>query len=430
MASLRTASLDDHARSGIHRICVAQLGARMYYGVPSALHTAHRLEQLFTDLYCFEPMRSILDSLCTTLPIVPLRSFRGRAASKIPDSLVKSFPWLGLRSAYSVKRCKTDNDRMEVWLKWNRRFCESTYRSLPDSQSGVYGFNSASVELFRSIRTGEHSERRLYLEQTIAPRLHEHALVQAERQRWPGWESMDLDNSVVQRFAEREAEEWQLADVVLAPSAFVRKSLLDLGVPVHKIVLMPYGVPEVLNVQARSLSARDKSRPVHVGFVGSVGLRKGIQYFTEAASLVSGSKFKFLCVGPWYLKEEILPAVGKHVHLVGRVTRSEMASVWDSIDVCVLPSLCEGSATVLLEAMSRGIPCIATENAGSVIENGVDGDIVPIRSAEAIAGSLERLCSSPDRYAAYSRSCLRTISRYTTSAYTERLLSLFGQFDH
>jgi len=56
-------------------------------------------------------------------------------------------------------------------------------------------------------------------------------------------------------------------------------------------------------------------------------------------------------------------------------------------DLLVLPSIVEGRALVQQEAMACGLPVIATRNAGAddLIEDGVTGFLVPIRSPEAIA---------------------------------------------
>jgi len=53
----------------------------------------------------------------------------------------------------------------------------------------------------------------------------------------------------------------------------------------------------------------------------------------------------------------------------------------------VLPSLAEGFAHVILEAMSSGLPVLTTAStcAPDVLEDGVHGFIVPIRDARAIA---------------------------------------------
>jgi glycosyltransferase involved in cell wall biosynthesis len=63
--------------------------------------------------------------------------------------------------------------------------------------------------------------------------------------------------------------------------------------------------------------------------------------------------------------------------------------------VFLLPSLCEGSATAIYEALSASLPVICTPNCGSVVRDGVDGIIVPIRNAEAIAEAVLRLADDP-----------------------------------
>ena len=70
-----------------------------------------------------------------------------------------------------------------------------------------------------------------------------------------------------------------------------------------------------------------------------------------------------------------------------------------SHDVLVLPSLHEGFGLVISEAMAQGLVVIATPHtvAPDLIDDGVDGFIVPIRSAEAIVEKLELLGRDPDR---------------------------------
>jgi glycosyltransferase involved in cell wall biosynthesis len=66
-------------------------------------------------------------------------------------------------------------------------------------------------------------------------------------------------------------------------------------------------------------------------------------------------------------------------------------------DVLVFPSLFEGFGLVILEAMSQGVPVIATMHTAGpdLITDGVEGFLVPIRSAEAIARRLELLLRRP-----------------------------------
>jgi glycosyltransferase involved in cell wall biosynthesis len=76
------------------------------------------------------------------------------------------------------------------------------------------------------------------------------------------------------------------------------------------------------------------------------------------------------------------------VRLLGK--RSDIANCLDSADVFVLPSRREGMSNALMEAMARGMPCVATDISGNqdLIENGISGLLVPpedpVRLSEAI----------------------------------------------
>jgi glycosyltransferase involved in cell wall biosynthesis len=59
--------------------------------------------------------------------------------------------------------------------------------------------------------------------------------------------------------------------------------------------------------------------------------------------------------------------------------------------VLAFPSLHEGSALVTYEALACGLPVITTPNAGSVVRDGREGLLVPIRDVGALARALQRL---------------------------------------
>ena len=98
-------------------------------------------------------------------------------------------------------------------------------------------------------------------------------------------------------------------------------------------------------------------------------------------------------------------------------------------DVLVLPSLFEGFGLVILEGMSRGLPVIATPHTAGpdVIDDGVDGFIVPIRSAEAIAEKLELLRREPARLAAMREAARRKSMTLTWETYRGRLAEAVSQ---
>jgi glycosyltransferase involved in cell wall biosynthesis len=88
-------------------------------------------------------------------------------------------------------------------------------------------------------------------------------------------------------------------------------------------------------------------------------------------------------------------------------------------DVLALPSIVEGRALVQQEAMSRGLPLVATRNAGGedLIEEGKTGFLVPIRAPEAVAERLERLAQDRGLLEAMSAAAWRKAEQFTWEAY-------------
>ena len=77
---------------------------------------------------------------------------------------------------------------------------------------------------------------------------------------------------------------------------------------------------------------------------------------------------------------------------------SDVDAIYDSIDVLVVSSESEGLSMVIIEAMARGVPAIATDVGGNstlVIDNET-GILVPFGRASDISKAMERLIDSPD----------------------------------
>ena len=80
----------------------------------------------------------------------------------------------------------------------------------------------------------------------------------------------------------------------------------------------------------------------------------------------------------------------------GFLDKKELRTMYRKSSVLVLPTLAEGSALVVYEAMACGLPVVVTPNAGSVARDGVDGYIIPPRDAKAITSKLHILCKNRD----------------------------------
>jgi alpha-maltose-1-phosphate synthase len=183
------------------------------------------------------------------------------------------------------------------------------------------------------------------------------------------------------------------ADHVLAPSAYVRDTLLRLGVAAERIALLPYGV----DIARFRPSARPVEAPFRVLFVGLISQKKGVKYLLEAARRAGLAPGSLILAGGVVGAGSGLAPYRNLFRHVPHVPYGDVHRLYQDADVFVFPSLHEGSAFANLEAMASGIPVITTPNAGSMVRDGVDGFIVPIRDAGAIAEKLDLLRRDPER---------------------------------
>jgi glycosyltransferase involved in cell wall biosynthesis len=148
-------------------------------------------------------------------------------------------------------------------------------------------------------------------------------------------------------------------------------------------------------------------------------------YLVEAAKALKG-RAEFRIVGPSAVAAGVHREIETHVTLFGPVPRSEIAEHYRWADVFVLPSICEGSATVVYEALGHGLPVVTTPNTGSVVRDGIEGFVVPIRDVAAIVHSLERLIAEPPLRSEMSQRAYQRSLEFTVERYEKRLLQVLA----
>ena len=191
----------------------------------------------------------------------------------------------------------------------------------------------------------------------------------------------------------RVDEEIAVADRVACGSPFVMSTMVEWGVPASKIVVVPYGVwPE----RFKPAEASPAKEGLRLLFVGHFGMRKGAWYLLQAlGQLKHLPGLTLTIVGKQTVGARFLAPVASMLRPQSHVPRDQMPEVFHDADIVVLPSLFEGSAAVTYEGLASGLPLITTPNAGSVVRDGVDGFIVPIRDAGALAQRIEQLYGEP-----------------------------------
>jgi glycosyltransferase involved in cell wall biosynthesis len=121
------------------------------------------------------------------------------------------------------------------------------------------------------------------------------------------------------------------------------------------------------------------------------------------------------------------PEIRERVRVIPFVRREDIPAVYAKHDIFVFPSLVEGMPLTLLEAMATGMPVVTTNTCGmaDVVEDEVNGLLVPSADAEKLARGVERLCESTELRKRLGLAGQETMRRYTWAQVTEQLEKVF-----
>jgi starch synthase len=191
---------------------------------------------------------------------------------------------------------------------------------------------------------------------------------------------------------ERELREYEEADKISVLSSFAMRSFIKHGIPESKLICTPPGVnlkrfgpPEI----------KEKKGIFRVLFVGQITIRKGVHLLAEAFKKAKLPNSELVLAGgiskptKALIDEMNVP----NLQFLGPVPNAELASVYSTASVFVMPSLEDGFGMVALEAMACGCPVIISSNAGAadLVNEGVNGYVVPAGDVDAIVERLEQL---------------------------------------
>ncbi len=397
---------------------VARFSSYMHYAVPRILQRAGVLERLYTDFYAGDLGTSAFRLIPPHMRGSLLNRILGRYTSEIPRSKIVSFPLLGIRYYRAQHRSNDIEYRSAAYLEWGERFANAVVSKGFGNAQAVYTFNTAALPILKAARS-----RGVFTayEQTIAPRAYEEELLSEEQERFPGWSPQRTLGPSTQATIDLERREWDLADLILCGSEFVRDGVKHCGGPVERCIVVPYGVERPISRQVRPI----RKGPLRVLCVGEAGLRKGVTYLSQAAEML-GNEAEFRWVGTVSLNHEAKRRVAERIDLRGVVPHTQISEHYEWADVFCLPSVCEGSATVIYEALMSGLPVVTTPNAGSIVQNNEDGFIVPIRCATSLRDALLKLHQDRELLRAFGMAAMRAAERASLAAYTQRLAMVLG----
>ena len=201
----------------------------------------------------------------------------------------------------------------------------------------------------------------------------------------------------------------------------------------HNFVL-PFTAPAASEVEA--LRAR-LAIPAGTGVmlaVGRLSREKGHADLLEALALLKSCgplrDFRLVMVGDGPERvnlERQRAALGLDGAVLLAGHQSDVRPFYGMADMVVLPSHSEGSPNVLLEAMSAGLPTVAT-NAGGIGEIAADGQtvvIVPVRDRRALAEGIRKVWNDPELARRLGVQAKAAAAQFTPDAYAESMIGLY-----
>lgn len=220
-------------------------------------------------------------------------------------------------------------------------------------------------------------------------------LMQSEFDTNPDWSSTLIGFNDSKLKLEKKDQELALADVVFVASSFTKKTLEEYSRKLPEIKVIPYGFPEVSQKkQYQSLV----NRKLKVLFVGGLSQRKGLSYLFEAVEGLE-NKVDLTIIGhKAILNCNALNTALEQHNWIPSLPHDQVLACMSEHDVFVFPSLFEGFGLVITEAMSQGVPVITTDRTAGpdIIQDGVDGWIVPAGSSIAIKEVFVAILETPE----------------------------------
>ena len=234
---------------------------------------------------------------------------------------------------------------------------------------------------------------------------------------FPDWGEASTPPDLAARYDTHSRAMFEQSDTLFCPSQAVIDDVASYGAHfAAKCRLVPYG--------ASLSSAGGTPEPGRVLFCGSLHLRKGVQYIRAAAEMLRAShphiRFVFAGSASVIMRAKL---AAPNIELLGHLGKAALMRELGRADLFLFPSLAEGAAGTVLEAMASGLPIVATREGGVDFTDGTSGIVLPPRDAEAIAAAVVRIVEDRALRASLSAGATREAEVYSMAAWEARFIA-------
>lgn len=400
-------------------------GSRDGYQVARALQEAGLLEALVTDLY-WPADRTWARGIQTLLPRKVMSALSCRYSEGLPSRSVEQCSLSGMAAYLAYERHSLPFDGARKAVRWcDRTLGRRAGKIAKEKDAAILSYSYYAHSAFAN----DGGDRRRILFQ-----LHPHpasvrSILQQERRLHPDCaSSLDKEWELALPDAEYRqlTEEAGMAHHTIAASNFTKSTLVEAGVPAERIAVVPYGIDS--DRYSRGMRSRHPGEPLRLLFVGTLGQRKGIKYLLQAIALLPPGKVELTVCGRVVDDLSIFDGKPPGVKVFPSIGAAGLLEAYRGADVFVFPSLAEGFAQVLLEALASGLPVISTTRtaAPDLIRHGREGFIVEPGSASDLASHIEQFLRHPETLAPMRAAARLRAEHFTWQRFRQGIATFVG----
>lgn len=216
---------------------------------------------------------------------------------------------------------------------------------------------------------------------------------------------------------------------IVAPNQFMQKKLVEHGVHAELVVCSAFGIE--LPAMNAPIRGSEKSRPVQIGFIGTLAPHKGSHVLLEAFRSLPEADAVLRIYGnanefPDYAAQlSALAAGDARIELSGVFPNTKIAEVMAGLDVLVVPSLWyENTPLVIYSAQASRCVVVASNHPGisEVVRDNVTGLLFEPGDVQGLAGALKQVISDPDLLARLSAN---TVQPKSIGTYVDELAEIW-----
>lgn len=237
------------------------------------------------------------------------------------------------------------------------------------------------------------------------------------------------------------ARAWEGVDAWISISRQVREDLLRMGVAPERIAHVPNGVDgsvfhPVRRTKRAALRAQRGVAPGQIVLCTVTRLLPHkrvdllVRTFLELSQSRPRARLWVVGAGEELPKLQALAAAhphGERVRFWGHMGAAATARLLQAADLFVLLSRWEGLSNALLEAMACGLPPVVTDVSGmeDLVQNGVNGLLVPVDDGAAVTRALDSLVGSRQRRRELAAAARSVGAHYSLDRTVEGLLQVY-----